>query len=1234
MTDPTPTRAPDGTPIEIEMGGLTLKPGDSIDAYRYERPAGKGGMAWVLLARDPGGNPVALKVLKASRMRTGLTRFRREFRALSRLDHPNIIRVESWGDIHGHPYLAMEYIDGVDLHTAIRKMVRRPPPVRWPWVEDVLVQLLRALGHLSRRGLVHRDLKPSNVLITREGVCKLTDFGIVKDLDPSRDPFVSSTLVGTWAYASPEQIAGEQIDHRSDLYSLGIILYAMLTGRRPFAATDMRGYLEQHRAQKPTPPHQLDATVPEHLERVCMRLLEKSPRDRFQSASEVLEQLLADEPETDPEGSVATPSWQPPLVGRQGALDVAAEALARLTRSQGGVLLLEGPEGAGRSRLLDAIAQQARRQGLPVYSARFAAGEGAFVGMLRLARDVGRELGGDAPPELGRAIASFAQGRGKLPGDARYQLFDGVRTALSRLLDRGPQILALDDLQEAPGPLLDLLGYLVRSLVARDGRPLLVLAAARAGGERRDDQAAQGYAAFRSGKDLGLTPETVHLDPLSLDDVSALTADLLGQGPGARALATRLHGATGGDPLFVVEFVRSLIQRGVVTIREGGRAVLTVDPAELTPERLGLPPGLRHAIRERLAPLDEAERTLLEVIALAGREVDLEVVLDVVELMSGGAELPGDGALPDHSEPDTQADLPTEELAVELDTAPLVAPIEVLELDEGDRWMDALDSLIAEGLVVERGMGVGSAVDLAQRQIGEVVAGDMLDDQRAELHRRLAAALELRFADSPVAAEAIGEHYRLAGETVRAWSYLSRAAIRLLERSLLAEADALVERARAIQDLARAGVPPHEDAAWQLQALELDEVEAELLVNQGDWEAAARALEKLRDRALALDQPRMAATAAIKLGTVMRRIGRSEEGEALIQDILVDARKRHDRPLALTALQGLAGAAWARGDLDACERLASQGLVGATDPDLAEGRAGILLALTAVQASKGQLAAAIAGLAEAEELLRGLREKKTRANVLVNLAEMLTWKGDLAAAVARADEALSLSRDLVYRVVESSALRSRAIPTIAMGDTARARLDLEHGLAIARELGITEEEVPMRFHLGRCAMMDGDPATAETHLIAARAAAIKADPESFGPAIEALLADALARQGHEEEARRVLAGARDELGRLHAPRRTELLLLVAQAHVALGELDEAVDTARVAARTADSFHFRTWALRAWSLLAHHAPADEAARARATGAALARELLASLPPDRAVSFRKQLSVVRLLGAPLL
>ncbi|MCB9779663.1 MAG: protein kinase [Alphaproteobacteria bacterium] len=1228
------------------MGGRVLRPGDFIDMYRYERPIGKGGMAVVLLARDPGDRPVAIKVLKASRMRTGLARFRREFRALARLDHPNIIGVESWGDVWGHPYLAMEYVDGIDLHTHIRRMVRRPPAVRWPWTEDVLVQLLRALGHLSRRGLVHRDLKPSNILVNSDGTCKLTDFGIVKDLDPSEDPVLSTTLVGTWAYASPEQIAGDPVDHRSDLYSLGVILYAMLTGRRPFAAKDMGGYLELHRTKRPAPPLQLEPRCPPELADICLRLLAKSPRDRFQSAGEVLELLLddeSDEPSSSVDSGTGT-TWTPPLVGREAPLGQAGEALSRLTRSEGGVLLIEGAGGSGRSRMLSAVVQEAARRELPVFEARIQQGDSAFGALLTIAREIGQELGGDTPPELARAIARFAQGQGRLPGDARYQLFDGVRTALSRLLDRGPQVVALDDLQDAPGPLLELLGYLVRTLISRDGRPLLLVATGRTESRRPpvapapdddlvlDDVPDAGtWAAFRTGRDLGLHPQTLRLSPLDVADIWQLVSDLVGEGPATTPLAQRLAEETGGDALFVVEFLRGLLHRDLIVPRGDGGFRLTVDPRDLAGDRLSLPPGLRQAIRERLEPLDDDARTLLEVAAVAGRELDLEVLLDVVELAA-----------------DDEVDEDTEVGEGEGEAAPAAAAATVAWNAGEDRWMDALDRTIALGLLTERRGGLGSTVSVLQRQVGEVVVEDLATETCRLIHRRLAAALELHHGASPVAAEAIGEHYRRAGDAARGYRYLVRAAVGLLERSLLTEAGPLLHRARALQAQAQALLPADEAAEM---ALSLDQVEAELHANRGDWDEAARALDALRRRANTMDRTEIAGDAAVQLGITLRRLGRGAEGEDMVRDVLVEARQRHDRRTELRALHALAGIAWSRGDLDGCEKLASQGLVSATGGEMAEGRAGILLALTAVQASKGQLASAIAGLSEAEELLRALREKKTRASVLCNLAELLTWQGDFAAAHARSEEALSLARDMVYRVVEASALRCRGLVRFNLGQRDRARLDLEAGLAIARELGLPEEEVPIRFLLALLALGDHEPGKAEEHAIAARSAVMRADPERFGPAIEAVLARSLAAQGHDEEARSVMLPLRAIPQELHAPRRTELVVLMAEAWELLGERAHARELALEATTLATRYQLRSWGLLAWATVARLADPDRfledahlsdearqerfalAEKARREGAALARTMLATLPPDTAAAFRQRQDVVTLLGSAL-
>lgn len=1218
MSDHGETDAVTGVPDEIEMGGLLLQPGDFVDMYQYERPVGRGGMAYVLLARDPGGHPVALKVLKASRMRTGLARFRREFRALSRLDHPNIIRVESWGDIHGHPYLAMEYVDGQDLHSAIRKMMRRPSEVRYSWVEDVLIQLARALAHLSRRGLVHRDLKPSNVLIDQDGTCKLTDFGIVKDLDPDRDPMVSTTLVGTWAYASPEQIAGDPIDHRSDLYSLGVILYAMLTGRRPFIAENMAGYLEAHRGQAPKPPSELVPDVPPVLERVCLRLLAKSPRDRFQSAAEILDELLLDEPESSVEDAVPASAWVPILVGRQAQIDEAQEALARLTRGQGGVLVIEGGEGHGRSRFLEEVVGRARQlHGYSVYQARISPNEGSFEALLRLARVIGGELGGDVPPELARAIARFAQGRGKMPGDARYQLYDGLRTALDRLLSAGPQVLAIDDLHLAPSPLLDLLGYLVRTVVARDGQPLLVICTSRLDAARDDEPPPAGsFAAFRLGRDLGLIPAVLKLGVLTIEDLKALVGSLIGSGPETAVLARLLSEQTGGDPLFAVEFLRGMVQRGWIEPQAGGGHRLAVPVDELTAGRLAMPPGLRQAIHERLAAVGEDTRQVLEVCAVAANELDVEDLLDVVQL--------GD------EEQSRVEDDPTE-MGDRGEPAVAGQPSVRLVRHGPDRWMDAIDQAIEAGLLLERRSALGSRVRFAQGQVGEVVYQDLTSVGRSSLHRRLAAALELRYADSPVAAEAIGEHHRRAGDLGRAWRSLAQAAVGLLERSLHAEASGLLVRAREVEAAAREEIPSTEREPIELA---LVQVEAELHTNRGEWEAAERSLAELDRRCRQAGRATEADEAVVLLGTTLRRLGRGEEGVERIREVLVRARKRHDRRVELRALHALAGAAWSEGDLDGCERLASQALLGAVGPEMAEGRAGILLALTAVQASKGQLALAVTGLSEAEELLRGLREKKTRASVLCNLSEVLSWKGDLTAAEARAEEARVLASGVVYRVVEASALRCRALARLELGDLSGARADLEQALELVRHMALVEEEVAIRFLMGRLLIKQGELALAERHLEAAHAATAVADPESYGPSIMALLARVLAAQGRRDDARLVLARCAGAAEHLHAPRRTELLLLLAGAWNTLGDRAPARAVARQAVTVAESYEFRTWAMHAHSLVVVLATDDpEIAAARERGSAIARGMLTHLTPDRARAFRSMASVVRLLGAPL-
>jgi tetratricopeptide (TPR) repeat protein len=1153
------------------MGGVTLDPGACIGPYRYERPIGRGGMSHVLLGRDPGGASVALKVLKANCFRTGLARFRREFRALARLKHPNVIRVEAYGDIHGHPYIAMEYIKGVDLYQEIRDFPRTQLAKRWARVEEVLIDLARALSYIHQRGLIHRDLKPSNVLIDVDGVCKLTDFGIVKELDPDGDAQLSTTLVGTWAYASPEQITGGAIDNRSDLYSLGVILYTMLTGRRPFVAKDMSGYLEMHRDHTPTPPHRLVPTVPPRLDQICMRLLEKDPRNRLQSASEILYRLeqidLSSTPHTANDGD----AWSPKLVGREAMVDTLRDAVSALTRGEGKVVLLEGGEGMGKSRLVAAAVHHARLMGMPVHRAQVVAGSGAFEALVEIGRQIGDEMGSDASPELAQAVKRFAQGQGRIDGDARYQLFDRLRDAFSELLNFGPRIIVLDDFHHAPGPLVDLLGYLVRSILARDSKPLLVLLAVDTS---RKSPLIDGV---RDGTALSIKPRRLVLEPLTQADVSRMVDTMLGEGRVASQLAQILHDETEGNPFFVAECLRSLIQQGVIVKRSGKGYRLTVNASDLANGTLAIPPGVRQVIRNRLAPLDPLDREVVDTLGVCGGETELEIVLDVVGLAE-------------------------------------------------ERALDAVDRLVEEGIIIERRLGEQTLLDVSQRKVREVAYQELEAGWRGTLHRRIAVALELRHPGSPMVSERIGEHYRRAGERGKAYRYLATSALNLWERALVAEAWAVSETAMLLSEGAQVAL---ERPAYLRSRLKLLRVRANVTYNRGEWKHAEQVLSSLEETANSLGDERTMAEARLHGGIVLRRLGRSADGERSIAAVVDQARATGDRRTLIDGLRYLSIIAWEKGDLDECEALASRGLVAATGANVEEGRAGILVALTAVQAERGLLAAATSGLTEAGGIFQRLGNKRSNCVVLCNLAELLLWQGEIGQALARGAAALELARDVQYRVGESAAHRIRAMALLDAGDLVAAGADLERALEISDRQGLPEDIVSTRFLVGRLALRMDDAAGSESHLRVALSHAEEGDPESYSLLLKTMLARALSVQSKHDQGRQILEEIDGQLSDLAIPRATQVRVVTALAWRALGEDEKALHSATVAAQMASKGGFRMWSLYALMTIAEVGKGVVRDEAHAEAVGLAREICRALSPELADHFRRRRGIGALL-----
>src|SRR3954469_25745988 len=270
---------------------MHLAPDTMVDnRYRALKRLGAGGMAEVWCVEDEVlGRRVALKLLGGRYVEDAefRERFRREAQAAAGLAHPNIVGIFDRSEWEGTPYIAMELVDGRTLKELVTERGPLPPAVAVNFVE----QILRALGYAHRRGIVHRDVKPQNVIVDAEGVAKVADFGIARAANSEMTQ--AGTMVGTVQYLSPEQAQGLPVDRRSDLYSVGVVLYELLTGHVPFEGEAPVSIALKHVNERPAPVGQLRPGIPPALDAVVLRALEKDPALRFQSAEEFIAALEA-----------------------------------------------------------------------------------------------------------------------------------------------------------------------------------------------------------------------------------------------------------------------------------------------------------------------------------------------------------------------------------------------------------------------------------------------------------------------------------------------------------------------------------------------------------------------------------------------------------------------------------------------------------------------------------------------------------------------------------------------------------------------------------------------------------------------------------------------------------------------------------------------------------------------------------------------------------------------------
>src|SRR5205823_1986720 len=248
--------------------------------YALDRPLGRGGMASVYLGHDGQlERRVAVKLLApgVARDHDLRRRFARESRLAARLSHPNVVAVYDAGEEDGRPYIVMEYVEGETVADVLRRRGSLPPEE----AVEIAAQVCAGLAHAHAHGLVHRDVKPQNLLVARDGRVKIADFGVARGDDASKLT-QAGTVLGTAAYLSPEQAAGAEVGPCSDIYSVGAVLYELLSGSTPYRFESLAGLAAPRTAPPPLPPH-----VPPALAEVVARCLAPDPDDRPASAGEL-----------------------------------------------------------------------------------------------------------------------------------------------------------------------------------------------------------------------------------------------------------------------------------------------------------------------------------------------------------------------------------------------------------------------------------------------------------------------------------------------------------------------------------------------------------------------------------------------------------------------------------------------------------------------------------------------------------------------------------------------------------------------------------------------------------------------------------------------------------------------------------------------------------------------------------------------------------------------------------
>ncbi|HYR52695.1 MAG TPA: tetratricopeptide repeat protein [Candidatus Dormibacteraeota bacterium] len=1020
-----------------------------VSHYKIESTLGQGGMGVVYLATDSVlHRRAALKFLPQGLAQDpeARRRFLNEGRAAATLNHPNAAVIYEVGADGDDIFLAMEYVPGVTLRELIQQ-----GPLSWNEVVDLTLEILDALREAHSHGIVHRDIKGANIKRTPEGRVKVMDFGLAKITGGSTIT-QSGSIVGTAAYMSPQQVTGQEVDGRADLFSLGVLMYELLTGRLPFTGDQSVALAHAILHEDPITIRELQPEVPADLEHIVFKAMMKSVLERYQSASEMIEDLTRfrdhdrmrrsgvheelDLVATREVFSVRRERFLAPMVGRERPTERLLTLHREVRLGEGAAVCVAGEAGIGKSRLVEEFCRTCRREGsrVLVASCLFGGGGSSYLPVADALRQYFALRGVDSAPALQRFLFDRSPRlAGSIPVLSRFlrfafatngptseeELWEVLDQVVAFIAEERPLVFVLEDLQWADEGTVRLFHFIARRV---GGRRVLLVGTYRPE-ETTSDAGGRQHALPEVLQLLGREErfERIELQRLSREEVMEVLRRLYPGAQWGEEFGTLLYREAEGNPFFMVEILKLLTAEKVLAKHEDTWILAT------TVDRISVPEKVYDVVMRRLSRLGAREREILELGAVEG------------DIFHSGTILRGLG-------------------------------IERMQLLKTLQFLEQIHHLIH---------AAGPQYHFDHSKIREILYDSIPPELRIEYHTVVGQFLAESFGESEEHASVIAYNLLAAGLKSEALPFLILSATAAAR--LFAHADAIryLERAESLlHDLH----PNHPPAERVRQLVEIRK-------RRGDYEyAAGRYRAALVSYEVALDLTRAAPEADLvrSIGRMHYLLGHPAEAQQSYDDalsryqtLLEEARASGDESRLNTALRELGKLHFFKGDMENAERFLREAIAMAETRGDERLRTAALNNLSGIHYVRGDLDEAFACHRTCLGIRQRLGDEAGLAQTHKNMGILHYRLGESQEAESHLSEALALYRKGVDRRGEAVTLRHLGNLHYQEGDHVGAQRHWEASLSLCRGLGNMEDLCSCLMNLGLVRFEQGHYASAE-----------------------------------------------------------------------------------------------------------------------------------------------------------